>query len=117
MDHQNNPDAACVARTRALLDAAAIGAERLESAANLAFCRLAALKEMLARLEELGGSREPEVGAAVALDASTMCREARVLLHYVSSRQWPAGRVVANRGGRRGRSPARTCSGTSSAGL
>src|SRR6266496_2380172 len=99
MDHQNNPVAA-----------AAMGVERLESAAHLAFCRLAALTGMLARLEGLGGSREPEAGEAVALDAATVCREAKVLLRYVSSRQWPAGLFVAN-GGRRGRSPARTGSG------
>jgi hypothetical protein len=112
MDHQNNPDAACVARARALIAAAAIGVERLESAANLAFFGLAALTGMLARLEGLGGSREPEAGEAAALDAATVCREAKVLLRYVSSRQWPAGRVVAN-GGRQGRSPSRTGSGTS----
>jgi hypothetical protein len=116
MDYQNKSDAACVARARALLAAAAIGVERLESAANLAFFRLAALTEMLARLEGLGGSREAEADAAAALDAATVCREAKVLLRYVSSRQWPAGRVVAN-GGRRGRSTVRTSSGTSSRGL
>jgi hypothetical protein len=113
MDHQNNPDAASVARTRTLLTAAAIGAERLESAAHLAFCRLAALREKLARLEGPGWSREPNVGEAAALNATTVCNEARVLLRYVSSRQWPAGRFVAN-GCRRGRSPARTCRVTSS---
>jgi hypothetical protein len=87
-------------RARALLAAAGIGAERLESAANLAFSRVAALTERLARLEELGGSREPVAGEAAALEAVTVCRQAKVLLRYVSSRQWPAGRVVAN-GGRR----------------
>ena len=115
MDHLNNPDADCVARARALLAAAAIGVERLESAANLAFFRVAALTEMLARLEGLGGSGEPEASEAATLDAPTVCREAKVLLRYVSSRQWPAGRFVAN-GGRRGRSPARTGSGTSGRG-
>jgi hypothetical protein len=112
MDHQNNTDAACVARARTLLAAAAMGVERLESAANQAFCRLAALKGLLARLEGLRGSCEPEAGEAAALAAATVCREAKVLLRYVSSRQWPAGRVVAN-GGRRGRPPARTGSRTS----
>jgi hypothetical protein len=107
MDHQNNPDAACVALARALVAAAAIGVERLESAANRAFFRVAALTEMLDRLEELGGAAAP--------DAATVCREAKALLRYVSSRQWPAGRVVAT-GGRRGRSPARTSSGTSGRG-
>src|SRR5262245_37385088 len=80
MDHQNNPDAACVARTRSLLAAVAIGADRLESAAHLAFCRLAALREKLARLEGLGGSREPKVGKAARMDASSVCHEARILL-------------------------------------
>jgi hypothetical protein len=116
MDQQNNPDAACVARARALLAAAAMGVERLESAANHAFCRLAALTGVLARLEGLGGSCEPEAGEAAALDAATVCREAKVLLRYVSSRHWPAGRVVAN-GGRRGHSPARAGGGTSGGGL
>jgi hypothetical protein len=116
MDHHNNPDTACVARARALLAAAAIGVERLESAANLAFFRLAALTEKLARLEGLCGSSEAEAGAAALPNAATVCREAKVLLRYVSSRQWPAGQVVAN-GGRRGRSTARTISGTSSGGL
>jgi hypothetical protein len=115
MDQQNNPNAASVARTRTLLTAVAIGAERLESAAHLTFCRLAALREKLARLEGPGGSGEPKVGKAARMDASTVCHEAKVLLRYVSSRQWPAGRFVAN-GCRRGRSPARTCSGTSSGG-
>ena len=98
MDHQNNPDAACVAR--ALLAAAAIGVERLESAAHLTLCSLTALTGKLGRLEGLGGSRESEGGEAAALAAATVCREAKVLLRYVSSRQWPAGRAVAT-GGRR----------------
>ena len=116
MDHQDNPVVACVARARALLAAAAIGVERLESAATLALFRLAALTQMLARLEGLGGSGDPEAGEAAALDAATVCREAKALLRYVSSRQGPAGRVVAA-GGLRGRSPARTGSGTSGRGL
>jgi hypothetical protein len=110
MDHQNNTDAACVAWARVLLAAAAIGVERLQSAANaanLASCRLATLRGMLARLEGRGGSREPEAGEAAVVDAATICRAAKVLLRYISSRQWPADRFVAN-GGRRGRSPART---------
>ena len=114
MDHQNNSDAACVAR--ALLAAAAIGVDRLESAANLAFVRVAGLTEMLARLEGPGGSGEPEAGEAAALAAATVCREAKALLRYVSSRQGPAGPVVAP-GGRPGRSPAQTGGGTSNSGL
>ena len=70
MDSQNNPDTACVARARAQLAAAAIGVERLESAAHSAFCRLDALKGTLARLEELGGSSEPQAGEAVGLSAA-----------------------------------------------
>jgi hypothetical protein len=116
MDRQNNPDGAGVARARALLAAAALGVERLQSAADQAFCRLAALAGLLARLEGPGGSGEPGAGEAAALDAATVCREAEVLLRYVSSRQWPAGRFVAN-GARRGRSPARTGGGTSGRGL
>jgi hypothetical protein len=114
MDHQNNADTAYVARTRALLAATAIGAERLESAAHLAFCRLAALREKLARLEWQSKASEAGGGKAARLNASTLCHEARVLLRYVSSRQWPAGRFVAN-GCRRGRLPAGTCSDTVSA--
>lgn len=116
MDHQNTPETACVARARTLLAAAAMGVERLESAANQAFCRLAALAGLLARLEGLGASREPEASEAAALDVATLCREATVLLRYISSRQWPAGRVVANVSRRR-RSPARSGSGSSVRGL
>jgi hypothetical protein len=70
MDHKFNLDTACVARARAQLAAAAIGVECLESAAHLAFCRLAALEGTLARLEGLGGSREPRAGETVALGAA-----------------------------------------------
>jgi hypothetical protein len=110
MDHQNNTDAACVVRARLLLAAAAIGVERLHSAANaanLASCQLAGLRRMLARLEGRGGSGEPGEGEAAALDAATVCRAAKVLLRFIRSRQWPTGRFVAS-GGRRGRSPAQT---------
>jgi hypothetical protein len=116
MDHQYNPDAASVARARALVAAAAIGVERLESAANLALLRVAGLTEMLARLEVLDGSGESEAGEPAALAAATVCREAKALLRYVGSPQGPAGRVVSA-GGRWGRSPARTGSGTSGRGL
>jgi hypothetical protein len=51
---------------------------------------------MLARLEGRGVPQGLEAGEAAALDAATLCREATVLLRYISSRQWPAGRVVAN---------------------
>src|SRR5262245_35660991 len=72
MDHQNNPDAAYVARARALLAAAAIGVEQLESAAHLTSCRLAALTGMLAGLEGLGELHELKAaaqGAAVGKQA------------------------------------------------
>jgi hypothetical protein len=70
MDHQNNPNAVSVARARALLAAATIGVERLESAAHQASRRLAALTEKMAQLEGRGGSPEPEVGEAAALGAA-----------------------------------------------
>ena len=116
MDHQNNPNAVSVARARALLAAATIGVERLESAARQASRGLAALTEKMAQLEGRGGSPEPEAGEAAALAAATVCREAKALLRYVSSRQWPAGQDVAT-DARRGRSPAGTVSGTSGRGL
>jgi hypothetical protein len=112
MHHEDNTDAAYVEWARVLLAAAAIGVERLQSAANsanLASCRLATLRRMLARLEGRGGSREPASGEAAPVDAATICRAAKGLLRYISSRQWPAERFVAN-GGRRGRSPARPSS-------
>jgi len=64
MDHQNNPSAASVAR--AMLAAATIGVERLESAAHQASRGLAALTGMMAQLEGPGGSPEPEAGEAAA---------------------------------------------------
>ena len=116
MDQQNNPDAAYLARARALLAAAAIGVERLERAANLAFFRVAALTEALARLEGPGGPRKPEAGEAAAPDAATLCREAEALLRDVRSRRRPPRRVVGT-GGRRGRSPARAGGAASGRGL
>jgi hypothetical protein len=68
MDHQNNLDDVSVAR--ALLAAAATGVERLESAAHLVFCRLAALTGMLARLEGPCRPSAPEAGKAAALGAA-----------------------------------------------
>ena len=70
MDHQNNPNAVSVARARALLAAATIGVERLESAAHQASRGLAALTGMMAQLEGPGGSPEPEAGEAAALGAA-----------------------------------------------
>ena len=111
MAHQENPDAARVARARALVAAAAIGVERLEDAAHLAFCQLAALTGMLARLEGLGGSQEPDASEAAALDAAMVCREAKVLLRYISSTMAGRPSPCERRSSRR--SPAQTGSGTS----
>jgi len=71
MDHQNNPNTVSVARARALLAAATIGVERLESAARQASRGLAALTEKMAQLEGRGGSPEPEAGEAAALARSS----------------------------------------------
>jgi hypothetical protein len=68
MDHQNNPNAVSVAR--ALLAAATIGVERLESAARQACRGLAALTGKMAQLEGPGGSPEPEAGKAATLARS-----------------------------------------------
>jgi hypothetical protein len=96
MDNRNNPDADYVARARALIAKAAKGVERLEDVASQAFCRLAALTGMLARLEELARSRDPEAVEAAVLDAATVRREAEVLLRYLDSRQWDSLRGAAN---------------------
>jgi hypothetical protein len=96
MDDQHNSDADCVARARTLIATAAKGVEQMEDMAGQAFCRLAALTGMLARLEDLAGSRDPEAAEAARLDAATVCREAWVLLHYLDSHQWIPARDVAN---------------------
>jgi hypothetical protein len=80
MDQRANPEMDRVAQARALLDAAAKGVERLESAATLAFCRLAALKGLQARLEELAGAPGRDAAEAAAIDAATVCREAKALI-------------------------------------
>jgi hypothetical protein len=90
MDHRRNPEPDAVAQARALLAAAGEGVRRLEGAAQQAFCRLAALAGMMARLEELAGSHEPEAAEAAALDAATVCREAEILLRYLRS-GWVGG--------------------------
>jgi hypothetical protein len=66
-----------------MLAVAAEGIEQLESAANQAFFRLAALVGLLDRHEKLAGSHEPEAVEAKALDAATVRREAESLLWYV----------------------------------
>jgi hypothetical protein len=83
MHYRRNPGPDGVAQARALLAAAAEGVQQLESAANQAFCRLAALAGLLARHDNLTGSHSPEAVEAAALDAATVCREAEVLLRYV----------------------------------
>jgi hypothetical protein len=102
MADQHNPDADCVAQARTLIARAAKGVEQMEDAAGQAFCRLAALVGMLARLEEPAGSCHPEAVDAAGLDAATLCREAKVLLRYLDSHASTSARVAPN-----GRSRAR----------
>ena len=90
MDERRNSKPDPVAQARALLAAAGEGVRRLEGAAHEAFCRLAALAGILARLEGLAGSHEPEAAEAAALDAATVCREAEVLIRYIRS-GWVGG--------------------------
>jgi hypothetical protein len=96
MEIQQNPNADSVTQARNLVARAAKGVEQLEDMASQAFCRLAAITGMLARLEELAESGDPEAVVAAALDAATVCREARVLLHYLDSHEWTSARVVAD---------------------
>jgi hypothetical protein len=112
MDQRHGPETDRVARARALVAAAAKGVARLESAANQAFCRLAALAGMLNRLEKLTGSRVPEAAEAAALDVATVCREAKVLLRYTRSRRWRPAQVDAD-GPYPSRPPARPGGATS----
>jgi hypothetical protein len=83
MDYRGTPGAGHVAQARALVEAAAKGVERLESAATLALCRLAALKGLQTRLEELAGAPGPDAADAAAIDAVTLCREAKALIRSV----------------------------------
>jgi hypothetical protein len=115
MDDRHNPDAECVAQARNLIARAAKGVEQLENVAGLAFCRLTALGGMLARLEELARSHDPEAGDAAILYAATVCREAEILLRYLDSRQWGSVRAAAN-GRDRARSPVRLGGGMASGG-
>ena len=107
MEEQHNSDADCVARARSLIARAAIGVEQLEKVAGQAFCRLTALLGMLARLEALAQSCDPDDVEAALLDAATVCREAEILLRYLlDARQWESIRVALN-GKDRPRTPAR----------
>jgi hypothetical protein len=83
MDQRGYPEPDRIAQARALLKTAAKGVERLETAATLAFCQLAALKGLQTRLEELAGSNLPDAAEAAALDAATVCREAKALIRSV----------------------------------
>jgi hypothetical protein len=95
MNHRCNPDAECVARARILLDKAAKIVEELEDEASLAYCRLTALVRLLARLEELARSSDPEAVDAALIGAAAVCREAETLLHHVDSRKVGSRRVAA----------------------
>jgi hypothetical protein len=85
MNTRHAPEAHGVAQARNLLAVAAQEVDRLEIEASHAFCRLTALAGMLARLERLAVSHEPEADDAVALYAATVCRETEVLLRYIES--------------------------------
>jgi hypothetical protein len=92
MQDRHNPEADRVP----LIAREAEGSEQLENAAGQAFCRLTALAGMLARLQELARSRDPEAVEAAVPDAMTVCRDAQNLLRYFDSRQWDPVRVAAN---------------------
>jgi hypothetical protein len=85
MDYRRISESDPLVQARTLLAAAGEGVQRLEDAAHQAFCRMAALAGILARMERLAGSREPEAAEAAALDAAVVCREAEILLRYVQS--------------------------------
>jgi hypothetical protein len=72
-----------VEQARALLAAAADGVKRLENASSEALCRFVALTGIMARLETLAVSPEPDAADAAALDAATVCRETTALLRYI----------------------------------
>jgi hypothetical protein len=83
MSHQGNLEADHVLQARALLAAAKRGVEQLEGAATLALCRLAALQGLQAQAEQLAGSPEPGEAEAGAIDAATVCREAKALIRSI----------------------------------
>ena len=85
MIRQGNLEADPVVQARTLLAAAKRRVEQLEGAATLAFCRLAALQGLQARVEQLAGSPEPGEAEAGAMDAATVCREARALLRALTA--------------------------------
>jgi hypothetical protein len=79
MDHRRDPKADGIAQARARLAAAARSVNTLESAAEEAMYRLAALTGMLCRLEDLTRSRDTEAAAA-GRAAATVCQDAHALL-------------------------------------
>jgi hypothetical protein len=83
MNHHGNLEADPVVQGRALLAAAKRGVERLEGAATLALCRLAALEGLQTRAEQLAASPEPGEAEAGAIDAVTVCREAKALIRSI----------------------------------
>jgi len=113
MNNRHNSDADCLARARNLIARAAKGVDQLELVADLAFFRLTALGGMLARLEELATSLDPDTGDSEMLYAAAVCREAEVLLRYLDSVQWNSVLVAAN-GKDRARSPVLQCDGVAS---
>jgi hypothetical protein len=88
MNSQQAPKPDGVAQARNLLAEAAQEVDRLEIEASQAFCRLTALTGMLARLERLAVSHQPEIDEVATLYAATICREAEVLRRYINSREW-----------------------------
>jgi hypothetical protein len=115
MNDRHSSDADCVAQARNLIARAAKGVEQLENVAGLAFCRLTALGGMLARLEDLTRSQDPDAGDAVLLYAATLCREAEVLLRYLDSYPKDSVRAAANGRDRAG-SPVRLAGSLASGG-
>lgn len=115
MNHRHSSDADCVARARSLIARAAKGVEQLENVAGLAFCRLTALGGMLARLEELTRSHDPEAGDAAMLYAAAVCREAETLLRYLDSHEWGSARSTTH-GRERARSSVALAGGLASGG-
>lgn len=88
MNSRHVAEADGVTQARNLLAVAAQEVDRLEIKASEAFCRLTALAQMLARLERLAVSREPESDEAAALYAATICREVESFLRHINSREW-----------------------------
>ena len=85
MDYRLKREADCAAEARILLSAAARGVNQLESAAEQASGRLAALTGILSQLKELPGSHEPEADAAAASSAAAVCRHARAPLRSLDA--------------------------------